>query len=97
MNSSKDARFCEYGKTIYSVYEFLHCFPALYISQILSVFMYIYIYINIKTNYIIYRPLVLNKSNIKINEILGIYKIILDIIKYARKDKNYMTYYSQYI
>ena len=48
MNSSKDARFCEYGKTIYSVDELFNCFPALSISQIVSVFyIYIYIYIHI--------------------------------------------------
>ena len=57
MNSSKDARFCEYGKTIYSVDELFNCFPALSISQIVSVFyINIYIYIYIKTNYIISRP-----------------------------------------
>ena len=47
MNSSKDARFCEYGKTIYSVDELFNCFPALSISQIVSVLLYIYIYIYI--------------------------------------------------
>ena len=37
------------------------------------------------------------KPDIKINEILGIYKIIPDIMKYARKDTNYSTYNCQYI